>query len=143
MTGGLVIGAAASYLLVQWSRTGGLAQSLPAADWTPWLWVGALSIMALMLASAWYRFGRGVCAAATTSGVVLQRTKPRLFVPLNRAPTTGPVAPFTHWHFTVSGLHSPIRVTSDTRSYSFSGGALTWACASPRVPFFMRPSVPG
>jgi hypothetical protein len=65
MTGGLVIGAAASYLLVQWSRTGGLAQSLPAADWTPWLWVGALSIMALMLASAWYRFGRGVCAAAS------------------------------------------------------------------------------
>src|SRR5947209_20561669 len=70
MTGGLVVGAAASYLLVQWSRTGGLAQSLPAADWTPWLWVAALSLMALMLGAAWYRFGRGVCAAASIGFVL-------------------------------------------------------------------------
>jgi hypothetical protein len=70
MTGGIVVGAAVSYVLVQWSRTGGLAQSLPVADWTPWLWVVALSMMALMLASAWYRFGRGVCAA-TSIGFVL------------------------------------------------------------------------
>src|SRR6266568_2359395 len=80
-------------------------------------------------------------SAATTSGFVLQRITPRLLVPLKRAPTAGPVAPPIHSHLAVSGLHSPMRVTSDTRSYSFSGGALTWTCASPRVPFFMRPSV--
>src|SRR5581483_6563389 len=82
-------------------------------------------------------------SAATTVGLVLHRAKLRLLVPLKRAPTAGPVAPSIHSHFTVSGLHSPMRVTSDTSSYSFSGGALTWVRASPRVPFFMRPSVLG
>jgi hypothetical protein len=77
MTGGIVVGAAASYVLVQWSRTGGLAHSLPVADWTPWLWVAALSITALMLASAWYRFGRGVCAAVSIGFVLAAATAVR------------------------------------------------------------------
>jgi hypothetical protein len=65
MTGGMVVGALASFLLVQWGQGGGLAKDLPVADATPWLWVGALSLIAVMLAMAWYRFGRGVCAAAS------------------------------------------------------------------------------
>ena len=70
MAGGMVLGAAASYLLVQWGRDGGLAKSLPVADVTPWLWVAALSLMAILLASAWCRFGRGVCAAASMGFVI-------------------------------------------------------------------------
>jgi CHASE2 domain-containing sensor protein len=70
MTGGILVGAAASYFLVEWGRDGGLAKGLPVADVTPWLWVGALSVIALLLASAWYRFGRGVCAAASIGFVI-------------------------------------------------------------------------
>ena len=70
MTGGIVVGAAASYLLVEWGRDGGLAAGFPVADVTPWLWVAALSLMAILLASAWYRFGRGVCAAVSIGFVV-------------------------------------------------------------------------
>ena len=70
MTGGILVGAAASYLLVEWGRDGGLAKSLPVADVTPWLWVAALTLMALLLASAWYRFGRGVCAAMSIGFVI-------------------------------------------------------------------------
>jgi len=70
MTGGIAVGAVASYFLVQWGRDGGLAKSLPVADITPWMWVAALTVMALLLASAWYRFGRGVCAAASIGFVV-------------------------------------------------------------------------
>src|SRR4051812_18415566 len=80
-------------------------------------------------------------SAATTLGFVDHRMNLFLFVPLNRAPPAGPAAPSSHWHLTVSGLHSPMRVTSETRSYTFSGWALTWMWASPRVPFFMGPSV--
>src|SRR2546421_7523774 len=50
-------------------------------------------------------------SAAVTSGVVDHRMKPALLRPLNLAPTAGPVAPPTHSHDTVSGLHSPMRVT--------------------------------
>jgi uncharacterized membrane protein YccC len=83
----MVVGAAASYLLVQWGRGGGLARSLPVADVTPWLWVGALSVIALMLASAWYRFGRGVCAAASigfvcTAAIAVRDGHNRLAPPL-------------------------------------------------------------
>jgi CHASE2 domain-containing sensor protein len=70
MTGGILVGAAASYLLVEWGREGGLAKSLPVADVTPWLWVAGLTLMALLLASAWYRFGRGICAAISIGFVI-------------------------------------------------------------------------
>src|SRR5438309_8331412 len=80
-------------------------------------------------------------SAATTRGLLLQRINPRRLVPLNRAPTAGPVAPPSHRHRTVSGLHSPIRVTSVTNSYSFSGGPFTCRVTSPLVPFFMVPSL--
>jgi hypothetical protein len=70
MTAGMVVGAFASYLLVAWGRAGGLAKSMPVADVTPWLWGGTLSVIAVMLAMAWYRFGRGVCAAASIGFVV-------------------------------------------------------------------------
>ena len=70
MTGGIILGAAASYLLVEWGRDGGLAAGFPVADVTPWLWVAALSVIAILLASAWYRFGRGVCAAASIGFVI-------------------------------------------------------------------------
>src|SRR5436305_12182703 len=55
-------------------------------------------------------------SAATTSGLVLHRMNRRLLLPLNLAPTAGPVAPSIHPHLTVSGLHSPMRVTSETMS---------------------------
>ena len=70
MTAGMVVGAGASYLLVQWSRGGGLVRLLPAADATVWLWVGALSLLALLLSTAWLRFGRGVCAIAPIGFIV-------------------------------------------------------------------------
>src|SRR5207248_5695316 len=55
-------------------------------------------------------------SATITRGFVDHRMNLFRFEPLNRAPTAGPVAPPTHSHRTVSGLHSPIRVTSVTRS---------------------------
>jgi uncharacterized membrane protein YccC len=70
MTGGILVGAAASYLLVQWGRGGGLAKGIPVADATPWLWVAALSVLAVLLAMAWVRFGRGICAAASIGFVI-------------------------------------------------------------------------
>ena len=77
----------ASYLLVLWTRDGGLARVLPAADWTAWLWAAGLTVIALFLASAWYRFGRGVCAAASLGFVVAaasaaQNGNDRFAVPL-------------------------------------------------------------
>ena len=74
-------------------------------------------------------------SASMISGLVLHRARPRLLVPLNRTPGAGPVAPSSHTHSTVSGLHSPIRVTSDTRSYRASADMSTWIPASPTVPF--------
>jgi len=87
MTGGVVVGALASYVLVQWGQGGGLAKDMPVADATPWLWVGALSVMAVMLAMAWYRFGRGVCAAASigfvlTAAIAVRDGHDRLAPPL-------------------------------------------------------------
>src|SRR4051794_9399815 len=76
-----------------------------------------------------------------TSGFVLQRMKPRLLVPLKRAPDAGPVAPSIHTHLIVSGLHSPMRVTSATMSYTASGVWSTCTRASPIVPLFMGVSV--
>jgi len=90
MTGGILVGAAASYLLVRWGHDGGLARGLPVADLTPWLWVAGLSVMAILLASGWYRFGRGVCAAAsigfvTTAAMSVRDGHDRLAAPLMTA----------------------------------------------------------
>ena len=87
MSGGVLVGAAVSYLLAQWTRDGGLAKLLPAADWTPWLWVGGLAIMALLLAAGWYRFGRGICTVApigfvVAAATVVQDGQNRLAAPL-------------------------------------------------------------
>src|SRR4051794_10976451 len=87
MTGGILVGVAASYLLVEWGRDGGLVKGLPVADVTPWLWVGALSLLAVLLATAWYRFGRGMCAAASigfvlTAAVVVRDGHNRFAAPL-------------------------------------------------------------
>ena len=60
----------------------------------------------------------------------------------NRAPTAGPAAPSIHWHFTVSGLHSPMRVTSVTTAYTASGDASTWIETSAPSPRFTM-SAPG
>ena len=60
----------ASFLLVQWTRDGGLAKVLPAPDWTPWLWAAGLVVIALFLACAWYRFGRGICMVTSLGFVV-------------------------------------------------------------------------
>ena len=70
MTGGVVVGAVGSYFLAQWTSEGGLAKAMPTADWTPWLWVGGLALLALLLAAGWYRFGRGICMALPIGFVV-------------------------------------------------------------------------
>ena len=44
--------------------------------------------------------------------------------PVNQAPTCGP-SPSSHQQALQIGLHSPIRVTSDTSAYSSSGGTAT------------------
>jgi hypothetical protein len=74
MTGGIAVGIVSSYLLAQWTRDGGLVKLLPAADWTPWLWVAGLALMALLLASGWYRFGRGICTVLPIGFVVAAAT---------------------------------------------------------------------
>ena len=48
---------------------------------------------------------------------------PRLLVPLNRAPTAGPVAPSSHLPPVHSGLSRPMLATSVTRSYRSSADA--------------------
>jgi len=66
----MLVGAGTSYLLIQWSRTGGLGKALGTADATPWLWVGGLAALAVLMASAWYRFGRGLCTVAPIGFVI-------------------------------------------------------------------------
>ena len=56
----------------------------------------------------------------------LRRTWPR-----KRAPARGPVAPSSHSASNVSGLYSPIRVTSLTRSQTRSGGAAMCTVTEP------------
>lgn len=62
------------------------------------------------------------CAAVTTA-VVFQTTLRRLR-PVKRAPTAGPVTPSSHCPPSFSGLHSPIRPMSVTRSYTAVAGAM-------------------
>ena len=62
-------------------------------------------------------------SAAVTLHVVDPFALPRRLWPLNRAPTLGPSAPSIHSQPVVSGLHSPIRVTSAMRSQTASGAA--------------------
>src|SRR4051794_15183554 len=63
-------------------------------------------------------------SAALTMGV-LNHAGPRLplFLALKRAPTMGPVAPLVHVQRLHSGLHSPMRVMSETSWYTRSGDA--------------------
>ena len=55
-------------------------------------------------------------SASTTVHVVDQRRHPLRLLPRNLAPTAGPVAWPSHRHEVVSGLQSPMRVTSLTSS---------------------------
>src|SRR5207244_9894121 len=68
---------------------------------------------------------------SVTTAVVFQDSL-RLLRPRNRAPTWGPVAPSSHSPPWFSGLHSPVRVMSATRSYTASALASTclmaWSC---------------
>ncbi len=61
--------------------------------------------------------------------------------PLNFAPTAGPSYPRRQRASKVSGENSPIRVTSLTRSHTFSGGASiqseTWPFMA-RIPTVVR-----
>src|SRR5437764_7959118 len=57
----------------------------------------------------------------------------RLTWPRNQAPGAGPVAPLIHSASNVSGLNSPMRVTSVTRSHTFSAGAFMWTVTSPCI----------
>src|SRR5215216_6595260 len=59
-------------------------------------------------------------SALVTVEVVVQDSL-RLFFALNFAPTAAPVAPSSHLPPRFSGLHSPYRVTSETRPYTTSG----------------------
>ena len=63
----------------------------------------------------------------------------RLTWPLNRAPTAGPVAPCVHRASKVSGENSPIRVTSLTRSQTFSGAAAIVSVTSRLSPLMPAP----
>ncbi len=63
----------------------------------------------------------------------------RLTWPLNRAPTAGPVAPCVHLASKVSGENSPIRVTSLTRSQTFSGAAAIVSVTSRVSPLIPPP----
>jgi hypothetical protein len=58
--------------------------------------------------------------AATTSERVSQVRPASSLRPVNHAPTWA-VAPSSHQHAVQTGLHSPIRVTSETNSYRVSG----------------------
>src|SRR6478735_3748915 len=61
--------------------------------------------------------------------------------PLNDAPTSGPVDPRVQRASKVSGENSPIRVTSLTRSHTFSGAASMQRETSPfmvRIPTVVR-----
>lgn len=64
-------------------------------------------------------------SATVTVGFVDHRSDPSRLVPLKRAPTAGPVASPNHTAPVFSGLYSPIRVTSLSRSYTTSAGAPT------------------
>src|SRR5215471_21285507 len=64
-------------------------------------------------------------SASTTRTVVAHLAHPRLLNPTNRAPTSGPLRRPSHRHDVVSGLHSPMRLMSVTRSQTASGGAAT------------------
>src|SRR5688500_8029665 len=55
--------------------------------------------------------------------VVDHRRMPCRLLPLNVAPTAGPVDPAVHSTLVVSGLLSPMRVTSDTGAHTASAGA--------------------
>src|SRR3954470_23880428 len=63
-------------------------------------------------------------SARVTVGV-FRHAGPRrpLLAALKRAPTTGPVDPLVHVQRTHSGLHSPIRVMSETSEYTSFGEA--------------------
>src|SRR3954471_18112322 len=63
--------------------------------------------------------------SATVTVGRLNQAGPRrpLFLALNRAPTTGPATPLAQVHRTHSGLHCPMRVMSETRACTCSGGA--------------------
>ena len=64
-------------------------------------------------------------ASATVTVGVLNQAGPRLplFLALKRAPVTGPTAPLVQVHSIHSGLHSLMRVMSETSAYTSSGGA--------------------
>src|SRR5919107_192280 len=61
-------------------------------------------------------------SASVTVHVVTHRSGPRRLVPRKVAPTCAPF-PETHEAEVVSGLHSPIRVTSLISAYTSSGAA--------------------
>src|SRR5580700_4537864 len=70
----------------------------------------------------------------TVTVQVVQYTGPRplrFTWPRKRAPTAGPVAPSSHSAPNVSGLYEPMRVTSVTRSQTFSAGAAMWTVTDP------------
>src|SRR5438132_194793 len=71
-------------------------------------------------------------SAATTRDAVDHENR-FLLVPLKRAPTLGPDAPRSHLPPVHSGLHSPMRVMSETSSYTSSGGAAISLEASPLI----------
>jgi hypothetical protein len=59
-------------------------------------------------------------SAATTCDRLSQVRSGVSFRPVNQAPTSGP-APASHQQALHTGLHSPMRVTSETMAYSSPG----------------------
>jgi len=71
-------------------------------------------------------------AAVTVQTVQYTGPRPfRLTWPRKRAPGSGPVAPSSHSASNVSGLNSPIRVTSLTRAQTRSGEAAMCTVTEP------------
>ena len=70
MTAGVLCGAAISYGLVQMTRSGVLLDTLPKADLTPWVIVACLWGFAILMATAWIRFGRGICTVVPAGCIV-------------------------------------------------------------------------
>src|SRR6476660_7127669 len=70
MTAGVLCGAAVSYGLIQMTRSGDILEVVPKADLTPWIIVSCLCLFAMLMATAWVRFGRGILTVVPAGCIV-------------------------------------------------------------------------
>jgi hypothetical protein len=87
MTAGVLCGAAVSWGLIQMARTGGFIELSPKADLTAWVIAVCLGAFAILMATAWVRFGRGICTVVPAGCIIAaalshEAGHPRLIGPL-------------------------------------------------------------